>query len=127
MSCEEKLRQIVFRLEDRVETVRGLLHPYSERLERAETEKHIREVISIFEADEKEIISVLKIAEVAENDGDQRNSTVSIYPSVNEINALRSSASTSMTLKLAAIRAVMCRRSPSCVRITMRSSGGWTS
>jgi hypothetical protein len=95
MSCEEKLRQIVFRLEDRLETVRGALDHYSERLERAETEKHlehlakhVREVISIFEADEKEIIGVLKVAEVAEDDGDQKKRTASMYPSVDEINAL---------------------------------------
>jgi predicted component of type VI protein secretion system len=58
MSCEEKLRQIVFGLEDRLETIRGALEHYAGRLETAESEKnehlakHIRETISVFEPDE---------------------------------------------------------------------------
>jgi hypothetical protein len=74
MSCEEKVRQIVFRLEHRLETVRGAVDHYSERLGRAAIEKHleylakhIREVSSIFEADEKEMIALLGVARASES------------------------------------------------------------
>jgi hypothetical protein len=73
MNCQEKLRQIVFGLEDRLETIRGALEYYAGRLETAEREKHehlathIRESIRIFEADEREMMALLEVARADES------------------------------------------------------------
>jgi hypothetical protein len=66
---EEKLRQIQFRLQDRLETVRAGIESYSELLEKAEAQtnyglaRHRREIITILEAEKKEWMAILEIAE----------------------------------------------------------------
>jgi hypothetical protein len=75
--CEEKLRKIQFRLQDRLETVRAAMESYSEELENAEAEKndrlihHDREIIRIFEKEEKEVMAILEIAESGKSNEDQ--------------------------------------------------------
>jgi hypothetical protein len=69
MNRQEKLRRIQFRLQDRLQTVRAGIESYSEQLENAEAKsndhliRHNREIIGIFEAEEKEMIAMLEIAE----------------------------------------------------------------
>jgi hypothetical protein len=67
--CEEKVRRIQFGIQDRLETIRAGIQSYSGQLENAERQNdlgvvhHCREIITIFEREEKEMMVILEIAE----------------------------------------------------------------